>query len=238
MKTTAILFTALLAVAPVHAAVSLTSGTWFQLNFTDGHNPANKDNFNYYIAFNTSLNSTTGNAVSMIDSLGNLYGDALNPLSLTASGWQGNSFHSGAWVSTGVATPAPGTSTWSNDEIRNFWWDSSSNDATIRIAGLDPTKQYNIYYYSKITGASTETHTVTLNGTSQLTDTRSNRWADADYDLLFTNVTPNGANGDELNFSWNGSNPFVNAILIEVVPEPSVALLGALGVLGLLRRRR
>lgn len=240
MNLTSALLATLAVVAPLQAAVTFTAGTWLQLNFTNSA-PASSDHFNNFATVNNSLNATTGNTFSMIDSLGNVYGTVGNPLTLTASGWNAAGTNGGTWVSNSAATPATGTSTWSTEEYQTFWWDNSGG-ATARITGLDPTKQYNIYYYSKLNStSSTESHRLTINGTFQDTGTRAARWSDVDQDLLFTNISPNGANGDELNFTWSdvsGNNPFVSAIIIQVVPEPSVVLLGGLGVLSLLRRRR
>ncbi len=221
----------------VHAA-TVATGTWFQLNFTDGWDPTDKDNFNYFVGANASMNSTTGTTTSMIDSLGN----EISGISLTASGWDGDSYVSGTWVSDGEPTGAPGTSTWSGDEYVNFWWDSSSSTTpTVTISGLDPTKTYNIYYYSKLsTTTSTRTHNLDINGTSQLTDTRANRWAAPGADLTFSGIALDGS--DELVFNWsegNYYNPFVSAILIETVPEPASALLlGVVCSLGFGFRRR
>jgi hypothetical protein len=46
------------------------------------------------------------------------------------------------------------------------------------------------------------------------------------------------ATNQVLSFTANTSEPTVNALTIGVIPEPSAALLGGLGLLGLLRRRR
>ncbi|MGB0993925.1 MAG: PEP-CTERM sorting domain-containing protein [Akkermansiaceae bacterium] len=234
MKLKLLSISALIGIASIGStmAVTVATGTWLQYNFTDGWNPAGKDNFNYYITSNGGTNSTY--AAGAIDSLGN----TIDGISLTSSGWDGHNFLAGINASIdGDATGAPGTSTWSGDELVNFWWNGTANDATITISGLDPTKTYNIYYYSKINQpASTNTHTLDINGTAQLTAMRGARYGSDQADLVFNDISLNGSN--ELAMSWSGGNPFVNSILIETVPEPSSTALLGLGGLALLLRRR
>ncbi|MGB0993627.1 MAG: PEP-CTERM sorting domain-containing protein [Akkermansiaceae bacterium] len=212
-------------------AVTIATGTWIQYNFTDGWNPAGKDNFNYFIAENTSVNSTYGAGV--IDSLGN----PIDGIGLTSSGWNGSAFATPINPAIdGDATGAPGTSTWSGDELVNFWW-HNSGPASVTITGLDPTKTYNIYYYSKLsTATGGESHTVDINGTSMLTADRATRYASDQADLVFNGINLDGSN--ELVMTWTGGNPFVSALQIETVPEPSSAALLSLGGLALILRRR
>ena len=230
----------------LNASASLIGGEWLQLNFTDGYNPAAKDNFNYYISHNNGLNSTTGDSTSMIDAAGNV----IAGLSLTAAGWEGRNFHSGTWVSNGQPTDAAadgsGSSTWSTDEYRNFWWDNAGPEPTVTITGLNPALTYDVYYYSKLitTAGTGEAHNLTINGVTQTTAVRGDRWADPDADLVFTALSPAGAGSNELQFTWSafpsggGRNPFVSAILIHAVPEPSPLALLSLGTLLLRARRR
>lgn len=234
------------ALLGLRASASLIGGEWLQLNFTDGYNPAAKDNFNYYITQNSGLNSTTGDTTSMVDSTGNV----IAGLSLAAAGWEGRSFHSGTWVSEGRPTDAAaagsGSSTWSVDEYRNFWWDNAGTEPTVTVTGLNPALTYDVYYYSKLTSAAGtgEAHNLTINGVTQTTGLRGDRWADPDADLIFTALAPVGAGSNELQFTWSGfpsgsgRNPFVSAILIHAVPEPSSLTLLGLGVLLLQGRRR
>lgn len=51
-------------------------------------------------------------------------------------------------------------------------------------------------------------------------------------------TTPNEANGFTISSANNGTSGNRPTLTVDVIPEPSTALLGALGVLALLRRRR
>ena len=204
------------------AAPTITEGQWLQLNFAKVDNPAGKDNFNYFIDWSNGLktNETTGTTTRMIDSLGNSV-DA----TLTASGWQGSgSTDNSSWSGMSSNTPAAGTSTWSGDEINNFWWDSGAADTSITIGGLNPDLVYNVYFYSKLNApTNVRKYTLDINGTTQTAAPRNARFLDGDEDLLFENISLNGSGELVLTWGADGSyNPFVNAIVIEAVAAPTI----------------
>ena len=209
-------------------AATITEGQWLQLNFTDGHNPggtgvaAGKDNFNYFIDSSDGLktNETTGSSTVLIDSQGSSVDG-----SVTVSGWEGSGGYPGNnWSGLSSDTPASGTSTWSTDEMNNFWWDSNPAGGTsITIGGLNPDLAYNVYFYSKFdTPEDVRKFTLDINGTTQTVAPRNDRFLDGDEDLLFEDVSLNGSGELVLPVGADGAyNPLVNAIVIEAVAAPT-----------------
>jgi hypothetical protein len=83
-----------------------------------------------------------------------------------------------------------------------------------------------------------------VNGLTQATLTRGDRFLDPNEDLFYSQVKLNGNN--ELVMTWganpgSGYNPVVTAILVQaVVPEPATIglVVGAVALLGVVRLRR
>lgn len=236
------------------ASAQLVPGQWLQLNFTDGYNPPDKNEFNVFLTHNSGDNATTGNATDMIDSQGNpVPGVSLTAANWSNRGWDGASNLAPWPAGDGSLTPAAaagrGDSVWTRDEHINFWWDAGTDTtASIVLHGLDPDLAYNVYYYSKHSGpvGGGESHTLDINGITQATLPRGDRFLDSDEDLFFSQVKLDG-NG-QLVMTWGadpaspaGYNPVVSAILVQaVVPEPATIGLavGAVALLGVVRLRR
>ena len=87
-----------------------------------------------------------------------------------------------------------------------------------------------------VSHATAPTVNLALNWTNSLSVVQT-----ANFQRIFsTPITVTGGNGFTLNIRKNGNTHQTDAIFLDVtlVPEPSSALLGGLGVLALLRRRR
>lgn len=79
-----------------------------------------------------------------------------------------------------------------------------------------------------------------LNWTGTLSDDTTATTYTSNFEQLFSGpITVAGGNGFSLTLTAEtGKFPFMDAVVLDVVPEPSAALLGGLGLLALLRRRR
>lgn len=117
--------------------------------------------------------------------------------------------------------------------------------SSISLSGLDITKLYSIVLYSADAtgqGASWTLATGTYGGASMTrisTGSQTSTFVEGENYVRFDNITSSAGGAISFNLANDGSGaPIFNAFEIAVVPEPSAALLGGLGALALLRRRR
>lgn len=176
-------------------------------------------------------------------------GTTWNSVNSSATG-QGGTFSSGPLVdSNGDASTitfsagvAEASATWSgggdlfNDGIRAF----NGNSASFTVGGLNSALTYNIYLYSSNGGGTGEgaAFTITGFGTQNVSGNAGEPgYVLGDNYVVFSGITGvTSLSGNYTNFT-NPHGPF-NGLQVEAIPEPSAALLGGLGVLALLRRRR
>lgn len=190
--------------------------------------------------------STTFVGVGAAPDLGTTWNSVNNP----ATG-QGNTFSSGPLVDSNNNTTtitfsagvAEGSSSWGgggglfDDGIRAF----NGNSASFTVGGLSSTQTYKIYLYSSNGGGTGEGAAFTINGfgTQNVSGSAaggSSYVLGGNY-VVFTGITGvTSLTGSYTNFT-NPHGPF-NGLQVEYVPEPSTALLGGLGLLAFLRRRR
>ena len=123
---------------------------------------------------------------------------------------------------------------------------TGSNEAgTFTISGLDSGKQYRIQYGFVDTRDGSYpysvTATLTLSDASFATQAISigDFGTADDYELVEAQVSGTTSLALLLPQAGNGIGPAISSFSVhEMIPEPSAALLGGLGLLGLLRRRR
>ncbi len=165
----------------------------------------------------------------------------------------------------GVSLNFAGLTTGFNDEANSNNWPGTGSDPyyvaaaddlafetnstgglTLTFSGLNSSYDYRVRVYSLISnnGGRTNIFTVTDGAVFQaVTNSNGTRWNAANLEaanMVFT-VSPNASNNIVLTVTDNdGSHnvSFLNAVVLEVVPEPaSLALMGLGGMLMLTRRR-
>ncbi len=197
-------------------------------------------------------NAVSGSAGVISAPNWNLTGDAgsanLNFSDATSSGATltlGGGF--GAWGIGGVSSPDGDGST--NKAIFDGYYNSLTSTMTV---GNIPFAEYNVYVYFS-SDADGRTGTVSDATTTYSFSTMAVA-ATAGSNAIFTQTTDMGAGNPSADYAvfsslTGASQTFTitsipsngmgfSGIQIVQVPEPSAALLGGLGVLGLLRRRR
>lgn len=111
----------------------------------------------------------------------------------------------------------------------------NTGTVSLEFAGLDTSLLYNIELMSKL-DAARNANPIVVNGTSISVDPNSSPFV-----VAFNGIAADGDGKIFISFPDAGSGAdlqHINALELTAIPEPSTALLGGLGLLALLRRRR
>jgi len=118
------------------------------------------------------------------------------------------------------------------------WWPSNAN-AIIDLRGFTVGQEYLVQFVFADTRYGNGTMTVqgTTGVTGNSTDTTYS-YTDGRYLVVNAQFTADTADTTWIPSANSGAGEQINAIRIVAIPEPSAALIGGLGMLALLRRRR
>ena len=120
--------------------------------------------------------------------------------------------------------------------VRDFVFTDSADTVTFTFAGLTANEEYFINFWSFDTGGNANSQaTWSVAGGSSISGVHFTG-SNAQQSPYLLTGTADGVGSLEMSVS--GANWRLNGAEISVIPEPSTALLGGLGLLALLRRRR
>ncbi|MFU8894638.1 MAG: PEP-CTERM sorting domain-containing protein, partial [Luteolibacter sp.] len=119
------------------------------------------------------------------------------------------------------------------DVVRDFVFNDPGTATTITFTGLTANQAYDINFWSFDTGGTNQTSTWSVaDGSFVNVDFVGTNAQQTPY-LLTSTADETGLMTLSVSGRWR-----LNGVEISVIPEPSTALLGSLGLLALLRRRR
>ena len=127
-----------------------------------------------------------------------------------------------------------------NDSNLTDWLGSFNNGSiTLNFSGLDDVFTYGLVIGAGFTGPS-DTSTNWVGGANSVSGSTIKNASGADAWVTLTGLTTDGSGNLAITGTGAASTPVpvVAALELTAIPEPSAALLGGLGLLALLRRRR
>lgn len=242
-----VLLGVLLSAASANAAITAGSSIFidFGPNAINGGVVTTSPALNgiYWNNATTNVLAPGGGAVTSPSSLVSST-NVVTGVSLTFSNnWQANS--AGGLVAPSSALLGDfAVGTVANDYLFHNNGDSGTN-ATITINNLDTALTYNFKIFATRENTETRVTQYTIGATSVTLQTSGTGIGNAGYNgnnnqfATFTGVSPNGAGSITLSLTGSVTSfAYIGGLQLTAVPEPGAALLGGLGGLLLLTKRR
>lgn len=193
-----------------------------------------------------NITSANGNQTIAAGSVVRIGGGILDGVTIvTTNGQFANNDGTNSWVGLqsnpaiipGPKAPAEFVDSVTTDIAGNFNV-GDANPYTITISGLNNSFTYNLVTVSAA-GFTDPIDTVTVNGGAGQGFSRPLAVSNGLF-TSFTGLTTDGSGRIIIRVTDTGTstNPIINGALLTAVPEPSAVLLGGVGLLVLLRRRR
>ena len=228
---------------------ALVANESIRINFTDGFDDG-ANAFNFVTSANGGIAS---GSVIKSDSITIATG-----VSIATAGWSGAGFVASTPVvfpGTGMNLPdvaITGNAGTFTNQVTNFFFDVDGSSApSLTISGLTDSEDlvYDVYVYASVANAGEETTTVSVNGGTGIASLRTVNTTGV-VAPNYTNYVFSGVQLDasdnivvDLSSDSGNNNALLNAAIIVArstapAPEPNTLLLAAIGINGLLVRRR
>lgn len=234
---------ALIATAPLASAATTLINVDFDVTNSPGNVPspltATGGNVlgttgDTWTSVSVTRNNSTGNATSVPTTSLNYSDNTASAVTLAIT-----TFNNSIFTDKGANIAANQQSL-----MNDYLYLNGTQSSTITLSGFAANQQLDLVFYAQAinsystTSGSTFTIGSDVRSTSETATTiGSTLIENTDY-VKFSGVTANGAGVLTIAWSNVAGQGALNGMQVQLVPEPSAALLGGLGMLALLRRRR
>ena len=155
-----------------------------------------------------------------------------NGVTLDMTGWTGNQRIGGASLQGNSYGAAPGY-TWDTLSYMRY----ANKNASLTLSGLTVGQQYAIQYWVQDSRNDGVSRTLTLDGQTTLDYNNGSICSPGVGQWAIGNFTADNTGFQTISIAANDWSE-ISLFQLRAIPEPSAALLGGLGMLALLRRRR
>lgn len=245
MKNTCGILLALMASASfASAATTLINVDFNVTNFTGGNTPS-PDTYTGGNVLGTTGDSWNAVTVARNNSVGDTTSVPITTLNYSDGSASGVSLAVTTFNNSIITDKGANIATNQQPLMNDYIYLNGTQSSTITLSGFAANQEISslVFYAQAInsfstTSGSTFTIGSDIRSTSEsATSIGATLIENTDY-VMFSNLTANGSGTLQIIWSNSSGQGAFNGMQIQLVPEPSTALLGGLGLLCLLRRRR